>query len=718
MRIIKSEKGFTLIEVCIALIIIGLIIGTAAQVYQQRLTWLRANQTTQRIESIQMALANFVELNGRFPCPASLTSRVGEGDSDKFYGREAGACGDNLTYTIAANGIQTLGATQDALLGGVPFKELNLPEEFMTDGYRNRYIYAVSNAMTNQDTFDINNGKLQVISPTGELITNVPFILYSTGEDGAGGYTYEGGAIGGCDELTEQGENCNFASNDPDEQLTFTIAQTSAGNNATKYDDQLLFTTNRDLPKWQVINGTNNANLKNNTPSNLDNQNSGMLGISPGAAEDPSQELDVMGIVRVKDDPVSEEREGKLISDNVCDYSNDNKCFPSDLIGGDYPEMECTTNDDNEPLYMEAISDSEMRCRTIDTLEIVCPGDQIVGGVDENGKLLCRNPPGRCPSEHISICDEIKTIQSGFEGDIREITGGTNTGNLRTEIYKCNGGEWKPQSTSGLCSCEPKEPGRIYTERCNRFRPDICGHQRTGELTRQIVWKCPQGSNTYPVLESTCECDPNSFKDTTVACQEGFTSGERTMRSRMNCTLGKCDPPYEIANSCKCEEREPLPKLVRCPSGFSGKYQMTKTFSCPNGPNEPGDEGDWVEVPGSKARECTCDSSPREQEVECEAGKVGKKVLNFYYECGPNGAVKDMSKEPDVIIDTCEIPKPVRCEWTMQSSTINDTRDFASTTRDGSTCSCTEEKGESKTCSSSAGTSGKHFHGICFCTPQ
>ena len=65
-----SQKAFTLVEVAIVLIIVGLAVGgilssLSAQVEQQKL-----NETRSTINNVKEALLGYAMANGRFPCPA------------------------------------------------------------------------------------------------------------------------------------------------------------------------------------------------------------------------------------------------------------------------------------------------------------------------------------------------------------------------------------------------------------------------------------------------------------------------------------------------------------------------------------------------------------------------------------------------------------------------------------------------------------------------
>ena len=82
-----SSRGFTLVEMAVVLVIVGLMLGglllpLSAQMDQQRLS-----ETRKSLAEIQEALIGFAIINGRFPCPTTQTDPAAAG-----YGEEAANC--------------------------------------------------------------------------------------------------------------------------------------------------------------------------------------------------------------------------------------------------------------------------------------------------------------------------------------------------------------------------------------------------------------------------------------------------------------------------------------------------------------------------------------------------------------------------------------------------------------------------------------------------
>jgi prepilin-type N-terminal cleavage/methylation domain-containing protein len=222
MRTATSIKfrshGFTLVEMAIVLMIVGLLLGgllvpLSAQMEQRNVT-----ETRKQLDEIQQALIGFAVINGRLPCPASSTSNGVESPS-------GGNCSNFYNGFVPA---ATLGVTS------VVDNQGNTG--FAVDSWGNRIHYAVtswsSTSPALSNVFTTTSGMSTVgisnLSPTllvcstatgisgsscasGAALTSngVPAIIFSTGKNGA-----QGGA--GTDEAANlNGTNVTFVSHSP-----------------------------------------------------------------------------------------------------------------------------------------------------------------------------------------------------------------------------------------------------------------------------------------------------------------------------------------------------------------------------------------------------------------------------------------------------------------------------------------------------------------------
>ncbi len=127
------SKGFSLVELAVALAIIALLIAGALIPLSTQMDVRTVADTRRSMESIREAIIGFAQANGRLPCPADGTIPAGGADAS---GRPAGA--EQLTPATLPPP-STAACTNS--FGVVPWTTLGVPE---TDGWGRRFSYWVS----------------------------------------------------------------------------------------------------------------------------------------------------------------------------------------------------------------------------------------------------------------------------------------------------------------------------------------------------------------------------------------------------------------------------------------------------------------------------------------------------------------------------------------------------------------------------------------------
>ena len=206
----KHTMGFTLVEMAIALLIMGLLLGGGLTVLSAQLEQQRFKDTERLLGEAREAVIGFALANGRLPCPASGTSAGRE----SFCTNGAGACGAAIVPPPAA--VPAHGRCTNPYNGFLPASTLGFspvdPAGYAMDAWglpQNRIHYAVtasnSSAFTAPD--GMRNTTMATLAPdlsvcasgTGinpldcgtavSLTGSAAAVIYSLGENAATGGT-------------------------------------------------------------------------------------------------------------------------------------------------------------------------------------------------------------------------------------------------------------------------------------------------------------------------------------------------------------------------------------------------------------------------------------------------------------------------------------------------------------------------------------------------
>ncbi|NCT41838.1 MAG: type II secretion system protein [Alphaproteobacteria bacterium] len=303
MKLLQT-KGFTLIEVSIALMVIGLLLGA----FLQTLTFMTERQ--ERIEyygattAIGAALEDYALRNGFYPVPAAVNFSI----NDINYGIPVNEQVPPLTTTLPdvaigecnagaarVNGILCRPGTRDLdsngigednaeviLIGSVPTTILGFNNEESLDKFNHRFTYAVSRGLTEAATFDNDNGVIRVISSetgadavladVGDYTNrDVHYIVMSHGKNHSGSYDGQGNLSANlcATNDTIEAENC-------DNDAVFTALTSGEENDPASsntrirpsiqnvvgdyYDDALAYNNSINANFW-TARGANRVNM-------------------------------------------------------------------------------------------------------------------------------------------------------------------------------------------------------------------------------------------------------------------------------------------------------------------------------------------------------------------------------------------------------------------------------------------------------------------------
>ena len=233
------NKGFTLIEISIVLVILSMIIGIMATVIPIQDDKDANKLTTENLKIIERAMLAYFNQNGYLPCPASKSATL---SSANF-----GTVTTCSTVGSSLPAYAEVGAGADRIrIGAVPTRELNIADSYAFDGWNNRITYSVAtdlaqtsilyNSHTSLTTgitiIDNAGNTMHALSPNF-----VAYTLVSHGTDGMGATNYSGSGIAlTCAGVRKDVENCNN-----DAIFRDQFADTNS------FDDQILWKTKAQI---------------------------------------------------------------------------------------------------------------------------------------------------------------------------------------------------------------------------------------------------------------------------------------------------------------------------------------------------------------------------------------------------------------------------------------------------------------------------------------
>jgi prepilin-type N-terminal cleavage/methylation domain-containing protein len=151
----SGNSGLTLVEVAVALMIIGVLTVAAMHAYDRSQQQKRIQKTLDNMDTIIQAVSTFAETAGRVPCPGN------PGANDITFGWERGVTAADLQVSTGRFPVGT--CTQADREGIVPFYSLGLSPELARDGWGNYFTYAVS------PVFSRNNDQAGAVGDTGDI---------------------------------------------------------------------------------------------------------------------------------------------------------------------------------------------------------------------------------------------------------------------------------------------------------------------------------------------------------------------------------------------------------------------------------------------------------------------------------------------------------------------------------------------------------------------
>lgn len=646
----RKDNGYTLVEMAIILIVVGMFIAVGYPLYDHYLNKTKYDQTLITQVKIDKALESFKEIRGRYPCPAPLSAAPGNVN----YGREtcgnstlaAGTCADGLCYEQSPRTINVTTTEDDGtettqnirprvIRGAIPFRTLGIMEEDSYDAYSGRFGYAVTELLTNQDTFRVERGGIEVIDgnePNPNSLVDPPasalYYVFSAGPDNVGAYSRDGYLLAECDGPMHDNQNCNTDATHSEAVYRHTLRSTvpiehynaSKGlpggggigaTNNTHFDDSAAYVGIGKPPIWEK---GENIDLTSTDSINLTDSVRPKVVIGEDMElddQDTSLKLNVRGGVLLSPTGANP---GHARINQICDENTANCMVPQLLAGplGGPDHLKCAEGSSGPaPIGVDS---RVIRC--VPPI-VSCPEGQLLRGFDAERMPVCgEHSTVRCGAEAHSLCNTVLYLPNNTSvGTTHVLTAGAS----RRQSFTCtrgpddqNEGIWTAGAITGVCSCTPGVT-RVTTP---------CAANMQGEIVEDVTTTCPDGRTTRRQVSNSCTCVP-STRTNTQNCPANF-NGTRTTTTTVTCNGNRpVVNVRETANTCTCNPRAQN-RTQACPAGFTGRINQSRTVQCP-----AGTWGPWANVSNS----CRCRSSYTQQ-VACPAGmNIGSITETCSYSC-------------------------------------------------------------------------------------
>ena len=406
---IKHPAGFTLIEIAIVILIIGVMTIPLVQLYSTYIQQKKIALTKTNLDQSVSEIARYSSYMGSYPAPASLTASPDDaGYGNSITAAEINALSPGLCTldggVCMVSGQRDTDADADSvadpvLIGAVPIKTIRgtvvseITNAANLDGWNNKLTYAVTSNLTDPTKYENDRGVIGAVDEhyrkTAGINDDAHYVVISHGRNGIGAYTNEGGQTANCGSIvfdvgtgtwittSVENHNCNS------DGLFMQALQRYDGGSGLHYDDRVAFSKAQDLTLWEYT-----------VPDRMTiyNKNAGNIGIKTGITA-PTERLHIVGTLRAQSIPsTGANADIGVRAKQIC-QSDGSGCFDISAITGatgvQCPAGQVLRRISNIQLSPAAFAAANCATPTFPNLNAANCSGGWVHGIKTNGDVIC-----------------------------------------------------------------------------------------------------------------------------------------------------------------------------------------------------------------------------------------------------------------------------------------------------------------------------------------
>lgn len=246
---VLKERGFTLIEMAIVLVVMGLVLSGLITAGANVGSSAKYGETQRKMAKVQEALRLYVTQHGCLPCPANGAVNPATTNSLAGVSQDSGGDYASVVYLTGEVAVPCTANTCNTTNPVLPYKTLGLSKTEYLDAWDSMFTYrvatglAVANSMRRvvPDTFP--DGDISVVNAAAVAVpitTEAAYVLVSHGRDGA--FAWRPTGIQRPDVYGQTG-NAGGQDENRDGDAVFAQGDDDALTTSAHFDDLVVFET-------------------------------------------------------------------------------------------------------------------------------------------------------------------------------------------------------------------------------------------------------------------------------------------------------------------------------------------------------------------------------------------------------------------------------------------------------------------------------------------